>query len=101
MLPQYSNKHNEVLLCLTDTSLYIYICFSLSNQNCISFSFRRVFYMFRQLHRSWHMEWCLYDGRWDRKTWLGFVWLRAGKNDRVTLWKSWRIFGIYKMQRIP
>jgi len=26
MLPQYNNKHNKVLLCLTDTSLYIYIC---------------------------------------------------------------------------
>jgi len=26
MLPYYNNKHNKVLLCLTDTSLYIYIC---------------------------------------------------------------------------
>jgi len=25
MLPSYNNKHNKVLLCLTDTSLYIYI----------------------------------------------------------------------------
>ena len=25
MLPQYNNKHNKLLLCLTDTSLYIYI----------------------------------------------------------------------------
>ena len=24
MLPQYNNKHNKTLLCLTDTSLYIY-----------------------------------------------------------------------------
>jgi len=26
MLPQYNNKQNKVLLCSTDTSLYIYIC---------------------------------------------------------------------------
>jgi len=26
MLPQYNNKDNKVLLCLTDTLWYIYIC---------------------------------------------------------------------------
>jgi len=26
LLLLYNNKHNKVLLCLTDTSLYVYIC---------------------------------------------------------------------------
>jgi len=32
MLPQYNNNHSKVLLCLTDTSLFIYIVFLFSLQ---------------------------------------------------------------------
>jgi len=34
MLPWYNNKQNKVSLCLTDTSLYIYICINKTSSNC-------------------------------------------------------------------